>query len=383
MLKLIHTADVHIGVKFGAFGKRAEEQRKALRDALAKIADRAVSERAQLLLIAGDLFDSNFPSYDSVGFVKTQFKKLNDAGVYVAIVPGTHDCLSGDSIYKREHFAAQFPRVHVFDDPAITTKEFPDIDTTVYAKANVSNKSSESPVAFLASAVKSAATKYTVAMAHGSVQIEGKSARDDMPIEPKDIERSGVQYLALGHWHGCQDFSAKGVVAWYSGSPEVTYQEGKGGIGQGYALSVEITEDGGAQVTPLKISQKEVAEIRLDMQVTETMEQAYFELEQRASPNRIAVVTFAGVAPAGVFIDPEKIERDFADAFFSITVSDETVSAEEEITELNYPEELVIGQFVRIMQQRITNAKDPAERQRMTEALHLGVAELEGKNILG
>lgn len=380
MLRLIHTSDIHIGVKLASFRDKAAIQRQSLLDVFAKIVDTTISEHAQLLLIAGDLFDSNFPSYQSVQFVKGQLGKLNNNGVYVAIIPGTHDCLSKDSIFRRENFTANLPYIYVFDNPEITAKEFSDIDVTVFAKANTSNKSTESPIAFLAEAGKQAQTKYKVAMAHGSVQIEGKSAEDDLPITLRDIAESGMDYLALGHWHGAQEFSFGNTKAWYAGSPEITYQEGKGGLGQGYVLMIDIMDK--AEVKPIKVSDKEVVELRVDMQVYENMENVYYELEKRANPNAILAVTITGVIGSDIFIDEEKIEEDFKNKFLSISVSNSTVFTMDEVLARDYPEELVIGQFMRIMRQKIQDAKTPEEKKIAEDAMHLGIAELEGKNIV-
>lgn len=380
MLRIIHASDVHIGVKFGAFGSKAAAQRQSLLDVFAKIVDTAISSHAHIVLIAGDLFDSNFPSYQSVQFVKMQLAKLNDAKVYVAITPGTHDCLSKDSIYKRENFAQNAPYVYVFDDPEVTAKEFPDIDVTVFAKPNLSNKSTESPVAFLAETGKTAQTKYKVAMAHGSVQIEGKSSGDDLPITLRDIAQSGMDYLALGHWHGAQEFSFGSTKAWYAGSPEITYQEGKGGLGQGYVLLVDIADT--ADVKPVKVSDKEIEELNMDMQIYENMENVYYEMEKHANQNKILIVNISGIIGSDVFIDPAKIEQDFGKKFLSVKVSDFTGFTAQEVLGREYPEELVIGQFARIMRQKIEEAKTPEEKKIAQDAMHIGIAELEGKNIL-
>ena len=381
MLKIIHTSDLHIGAKFGTFGEKAEAQRKAILNALAKIVDMAIERSAHIVLISGDLFDSNFPSRVSVDFVKSQLKRLNDAKIHAAILPGTHDCLSQDSIYKRERFGAEMPFVFVFDDASVMQKEFTDINLTLFAKPNTTNKSTESPTAFLESVVKSASTKYKVAMAHGSVQIEGKAAADDMPITLREISSSGVQYLALGHWHGCQEFSFGSTIAWYAGSPEITYQEGKGGLGQGYAVLVEI-DDGAVKAEPARVSEKELKEIDIDMQIYENMDNVYHEIEKSAGSNVILRVNIFGFSDAVGLIDAEKMEEDFRDKFFSISVKDDTTLKIGEITGQNYPEELVIGQFVRIMRAKIDGETDADQRRILEEALQIGVAELEGKGVL-
>lgn len=380
MLRIIHTSDIHLGAKFTALGENARAQRQALEQSFAAIVDLAISSKANLFLIAGDLFDSNFPSQRTVAFVKEQLKRLNGERIYVVILPGTHDCLSKESIYIRENFGLDLLYVYVFSDPGTTSIELPDIDATVFAKANVSNKSSESPVAFLAAAQGNAKTKYKIAMAHGSVQIEGKAAPDDMPITFREIAESGMHYIALGHWHGAQDVSFGSVPAWYAGSPEITYQEGKGGLGQGYALSVDIID--AAQVKPVKISQKTVKEVEIDMQIYENIENVVHELGKMEDKNCMLVATIFGFAESSQFIDTEEIERGLEGKFFSVTVKNKAMMKMPEITAINYPEELVIGQFVRIMQKKIESAQQPDERRILEDALQMGIAELEGKNVL-
>ncbi|MBI5913374.1 DNA repair exonuclease [Candidatus Azambacteria bacterium] len=380
MLRIIHTSDIHLGAKFSSLGKKADAQRQALKDSLAKVVDHALASKANLFLITGDLFDSNFPSPQSVSFVKSQLARLNEARIWTMILPGTHDCLSKSSVYVREDLSHNLPYVYVFNDAEVFAKEISDIDTTIYAKPSAANKSTESPVAFLASATKDAKTRYKIAMAHGSVQIEGKSAPDDMPITLREVAEAGVQYLALGHWHGAQDFSFGNTVAWYAGSPEVTYQEGKGGIGQGYALAVDVMET--AKVKPIKISEKVVKEVDIDMQIYENVENVVFELEKLADKNCLLLVNVFGFAESAVFVDPDRIAEELADKFFSIKVKNTTALKLPEITALNYPEELVVGQFVRIMQKKLEGAQTPEERKMIEDAVQIGIAELEGKNVL-
>ncbi|MCR4322608.1 MAG: DNA repair exonuclease [Candidatus Azambacteria bacterium] len=402
MLRIIHTSDIHLGSKFASLGKKADAQRQALKDSLAKVVDHAVASKASLVLITGDLFDSNFPSPQSVSFVRAQLARLNEARIWTMILPGTHDCLSKGSVYVREDFSHNLSYVYVFNDTAVFTKEIPDIDATIYAKPSGTNKSTESPVAFLASATKSATTQYKIAMAHGSVQIEGKSAPDDMPITLREVAESGVQYLALGHWHGAQEFSFGNTIAWYAGSPEVTYQEGKGGIGQGYALEVDVMETAkvyphtqetisasssgsgllSVGVKPVKISEKIVREVDIDMQIYENVENVVYELEKLADLNCLLLVNVFGFAESAVFVDPEHIMQELEDKFFSIKVKSTTALKLPEVTALNYPEELVIGQFVRIMQKKLEEAQTPQEHKMIENALQIGIAELEGKNVL-
>lgn len=380
MLKIIHTGDIHLGAKFNSFGEKAGEQRRALCDVFKKIIDTAILEMAQIVIISGDLFDSNFPAYQTVNLVKSELRKLDEAGICVAILPGTHDCLSSDSIYKRENFADGLSRVYVFDDESVIAKKYPELDLAIYAQANTAGKSKKDPLAFLNQLETKDDAKYKIAIAHGSMQIEGKSADDDWPITLRSISESGMQYVALGHWHGAQDFSFGKTKAWYCGSPEITYQEGKGGLGQGYILSVSIAED--VKVNPIKISEKKIEELSLDINAFSDAVNLYKEIDKAADPNTILILILTGMVNAESLLDPFTVEKDFSDKFFSIKVKNNAVLKMDEITERDFPEELMIGQFVRLMRERISKSGGEEERKILEEALQLGVAELEGKNII-
>lgn len=377
MIKIFHTADVHFGVKFLYFGKKAEEQRRQLKKTFEKIVDLAIQEKANLFLIAGDFFDSNHPAKETVDFVRSQLKKLNEAKIYTVILPGTHDRLSEDSIYFKENFSKNLDYIFVFDDPQLTFKKYPDLDLTLWAKANVENKSFQSPLV----KINEAKSKYNVAMAHGSVQIEGKAASDDYPITFEEIKNSEMNYIALGHWHGTQDFSQGEIKCWYSGSPELTYREGKGGLGSGYFLEVNLGGDK-TEVKPRKVGEREFNEIEIEVTDLTDILDLKEKILKGASQNLIRRVNLIGLADPQILIEPEILEAELGEKFFHLQIINNTHLKIGQIEEKNYPPELVIGQFVNLVHQRIDQAKNDEEKILLEQVLELGLAELEGKEVI-
>jgi len=59
MLRIIHTADVHLGARHDDLGEQASAQRERQFAAFVATVDLAIAEKVDLVLIAGDLFDSN------------------------------------------------------------------------------------------------------------------------------------------------------------------------------------------------------------------------------------------------------------------------------------------------------------------------------------
>src|SRR5205814_8638251 len=59
MLRLLHTADVHLGARHTDLGEQAAAQRERQFAAFRTAVDLAITEKVDVVLIAGDLFDSN------------------------------------------------------------------------------------------------------------------------------------------------------------------------------------------------------------------------------------------------------------------------------------------------------------------------------------
>ena len=100
-LRLLHTADVHLGAPFGFLGRRGREQRDQLKATFSRVIDLALTSQVDALLIAGDLFDSAYPQPGLVGEVVYQLRRLDGEGIWTFIVPGTHDRLQAGRRIRR------------------------------------------------------------------------------------------------------------------------------------------------------------------------------------------------------------------------------------------------------------------------------------------
>lgn len=87
MLKILHTADWHLGKRLQEFS-RLEEQREVL-DEIIQIADQ---ESVDLVLVAGDVFDAFNPSHEAVELLFKTLRRLSDNGRRpVIVISGNHD----------------------------------------------------------------------------------------------------------------------------------------------------------------------------------------------------------------------------------------------------------------------------------------------------
>jgi len=115
MIRLIHTADIHLDSCFAGTGMRAgfgNRRRQNLRDVLTSIVARAGDWPADALLIAGDLFEGDRISHDTTQFLSGLFESIPHVPVFIA--PGNHDPFTPDSPYATMTWPEN---VAIFDSP--------------------------------------------------------------------------------------------------------------------------------------------------------------------------------------------------------------------------------------------------------------------------
>lgn len=95
MFKFIHAADIHLDSPLKGLerydGAPAEECRGATRRALENLVELAVEERVAFVLIVGDLYDGDWPDYNTGLYFGTQVARLRDAHIPVYLIRGNHD----------------------------------------------------------------------------------------------------------------------------------------------------------------------------------------------------------------------------------------------------------------------------------------------------
>ena len=87
MLKILHTADWHLGKRLQEYS-RLEEQKLVLEE-ICQIADQ---ENVDLILLAGDIFDSFNPAHEAIELLYKTLRKLSKNGTRPVIaISGNHD----------------------------------------------------------------------------------------------------------------------------------------------------------------------------------------------------------------------------------------------------------------------------------------------------
>lgn len=236
MLKIIHTADIHLDSPFRMEDpQKAQARKNELRAAFSSLMYWAKSENADLMLIAGDLFDSPHPSPDTVEFVISQFASC--PGCQFVIAPGNHDFAATDSVYEK----ARFPEnVKVFRSEKLSCLHFDSLaghEVNIYGYAFTSPILDRNPFATFRAENQNA---INLLCGHGTV---GSEKEKDCPITLDEIRASGFDYIALGHIHNNPGIKkVENTFFGYSGSLEPRSFSDRGERG---AFKLEVDKRGG------------------------------------------------------------------------------------------------------------------------------------------
>jgi len=220
-MNILHLADTHLG--YSAYRKTTPEginQREVdVYDAFRKVIDYAIETKPDLVVHAGDLFDSVRPANRAITVAVQELLRLSNKGIPVVIISGNHETPklkeTGNIFSIFEHIENVYP-VH---QNRYETLEF---------KANGESLSlhaipqCQTPKEFDKNLKKMTVNKksdYNVLLVHGAVVgiKEFKMNEFNELYIPVDILKDDFDYIALGHYHSYTKLY-KNVV--YAGSTE-------------------------------------------------------------------------------------------------------------------------------------------------------------------
>lgn len=386
MLRLLHTADVHLGARHTDLGEQAAAQRERQFLAFGRSVDLAIAERVDLFLIAGDLFDSNTQPRRSVERVAAELRRLTQATIRTVIIPGTHDVYDRSSIYRAYDLVALAGLPATTDLLAVLTPERPEIvmptiNAVVYGRVFETKRAPRSPLADFDISQDSRAT-WHIGLIHGAVAIPGKTDSDDVVVTTDEIAATGLDYLALGHWHSAHWSRAGAVQYAYSGAPEpvAVDQDRAGNV---LLVTLDLNRAGRTVTVEERVVGKTHFE-KLELHAAEVGSQpALLEsLRTRADPDLVLDVLLTGVRPDELDLDITEIELALAPSFMRVRVRDVAVPA---LSEGNLPPvDTIAGAFIRDVQARIEQTEADRETDSAAElrdVLRLGRLLLSGHEV--
>ena len=238
-MRILHTSDWHIGRTFHGYPTL-----DALREVLDALAASVREHDVDVVLVAGDVFDSAAPSADSFALLTDALRAISDAGAQIIVTSGNHDSVA------RLGFQSTLLRagVHVITDPAsvgtpITLSDasgpvhfygIPFLEPALVRHLWTDPDGERTPVRTQREALTQA-----MGLVRADLDARGERERsvvlahcfaagmEPTPGLERDIQQGGLDvvplsvfdgpdYVALGHIHGRQQLSER---ARYAGAP--------------------------------------------------------------------------------------------------------------------------------------------------------------------
>ncbi len=361
-IPIMHMADVHLDSPFSMRSpSQAERWRTELRGAFSSAVLFARSNNISIVLISGDLFDSEYVTPDTRDWLIDVFKNAPECMFYIA--PGNHDPLTAGSIYK----TSAFPKnVFIFGKDG-EKAELPELGVNIYGRAFDSRSMISSPVAGFNNLPSD---RINILVCHGDV---GTPVSEYGPVGKKEIAESGFDYIAFGHIHKGSGLQKEGGTYWcYPGClmGRGFDETGAKGVMVGFVGKGEAD----MRMCPMarRRFEERTVEITAAMSKTEALEHIRNEL--RALPAEAELrLTLCGEVGDGVMINASEISE-------NCTLIDRTVPRTD-YTALEASGTLK-GAFYTRMKERLDECEVGSEQYDLVlYAMKLGLAALSNRNI--
>ena len=186
-MKFIHIADVHWGARperEQTFGRIREQE---IKETFQRVIDHANKQQADLLLIAGDLFDQP-PTQQELREVDYLLSRLNHTRT--VLIAGNHDHLEPHDVFSQYKWNSE---VYLLDGKQRDHISFEDLETTIYGFSYWKNQITK-PLYDRMKPDENESSDFSILLAHGGDE-------SHIPIQREALKWSGFDYIALGHIH--------------------------------------------------------------------------------------------------------------------------------------------------------------------------------------
>lgn len=338
MVKFLHTGDLHLGLKFNSTSfprEKAMERRRELWSTFERIVKYANDNSIDFLLIAGDLFESDYFTMGDITRIRDTFRTAENINIIISA--GNHDYKGNNSLYNRIEWTNN---VTLFKGDNIQSKEFHDQNTVIYGYSwDRIEIRDHDLLKDLANNVDK--KKNNILLLHGDIN----NSSIYLPLNLQELKNLNMDYIALGHIHKPQILS-KNIA--YCGSPEpLDFGEtGERGIILGSIENKKL------QIEFLPFS-KRVFNI-IDINIDEIM--GYPDILNKLREINLGDKkdNFYRIKLSGFIqrdIDINDLNNDLVDDFYHIEIENNTTKDYDLDELIKEHEDNIIGQFIQRMKE--------------------------------
>ena len=239
-MRIVHAADIHLDSQLRGLERLGEEAastlRRATRGAFANLVDLVRDNDADILVIAGDLYDGDWNDFATGAYFVSQMDILHQLGVPVVVASGNHDA---ESQITR---SLRLPdNVRLLSTQSAESVHFQDLGLVVHGQGYATRDVTQN---LAAAYPKRVAGMVNVGVLHTAVAGAPGHA-SYAPCTAAELEALQYDYFALGHVHQRQAVLEGPHPAWFSGNLQGRHARETGPKG---ALVIDF--DSGGPATP-------------------------------------------------------------------------------------------------------------------------------------
>ena len=359
MIRLLHAADLHMDSPFQSLtAQQAQERRSEQRRLPARIAALARERQADILVFAGDVFDSD-ALFSETG--RSLERALAGLDIPVFIAPGNHDWYSKRSLWSTLSLGEN---VHIFTGEETECVPLPSLGVRVWGSGFTSRSRRAPLVGFEA---ERDGDMLDIMVLHGDV---GAPSSPYAPITEEQLAHSGMDYIALGHVHGFSGLRRAGdtFYAW----PGCAEGRGFDECGEKGVILAEL-EPGRCDLTLLPLGGRCYEILRVDItDADEPLATIEAALDGRGQGDIYRIILTGETAQAP---DMATLRRALDGRFYALQLRDET-RPRRELWE-GCGADTLRGIFLTRLRRRYEAETDERQRQRIAQAARWGLLALE------
>jgi DNA repair protein SbcD/Mre11 len=376
-MKIIQSSNVRLGASFSGQDPIKSGQavpgdklRVAIKNAFVKLIDLTIEEKADLLILAGDTFDSPDISQNLLNFFLDQIRRLEKTPA--VILPGARDPYQKGSFWEEWQITSSTDNLHILADPDKLYVELANLSTTVYGYPVMTDSADDNPVKHLR---KSGDSANHIAIIYGNLIQDKSDPNQERSFSTKDLAAAGFNYAALGGRNELLDLTAVGIRAAYSGSPEVLSVES---ANSGQCLV--ITMDGDLlSVQPKPVGSLDWKEAKISIEEAVDLDGLKSKISTFSGPDVILKATLEGLALFESGFNIKQLHEELQGNFLDLEFIDRT-RVLPDISEIKVQEKTILGQYLKVMVERLKKAEGD-QRLELEESLKTGYTLLTGKEI--
>ncbi len=279
-IKIIATADNHLSPVLPRMSAlRAQRRRKYLRDAFARIVSAAITDRCDMFIQAGDLFDDQSPSNEDRAFAAEQFHRLRRADIPVFTVSGNHDMPRQSTEHGYLAPLEVYQQAGLIHHFAATTLVQPVLTETNKGSVAVGGLSYHSALRYIRDPLAAAAwedpndllgkARFRILVVHAEIESAFTTEESAQVIRKTSIEAlPNINVLVTGHIHRFRCEKIGGVTCVVTG-PSERIDAGDIPAEAGYAI---IHIDGSCAVTAEHIHMEPQPQYSVELPAAELWE---------------------------------------------------------------------------------------------------------------